>query len=65
VKKVLAIVLSLILAIAFTMTIGCKKAEEKKPAEAPVPAQPAQPEQAPAQPAPAQPAQPAPAQPGK
>jgi flagellar basal body L-ring protein FlgH len=58
VKKVLAIVLSLILAIAFTMTIGCKKAEEKKPAEAPAPAQPAQPaqpEQAPAQPAPAQP----------
>ncbi|MFN3741000.1 MAG: hypothetical protein ACK4TF_10100 [Thermodesulfovibrionales bacterium] len=56
-KKILAIVLSLVLAFAFTMAVGCKKAEEQKPAEAPTPAAPAQPapEQAPAQPAPAQP----------
>lgn len=61
-KKILAILLCLVLAIAFTMAIGCKKAEEQKPAEAPAPAAP---EQAPAQPAPAQPAPAQPAQPGK
>lgn len=62
-KKILALILSVVLVIAFTMAIGCKKAEEQKPAEAPAPQAPAQPapEQAPAQPAPGQ----APAQPGK
>lgn len=65
-KKVIALVLSLMLMMAFT--VGCKKAEtpkqETKPAEAPAPApapapeQPA-PEQAPApeKPAPEKPAQ--------
>ncbi len=64
-KKIIALVLSLILVVAFTA--GCKKAEtpkptETKPAEAPAPTpapeQPA-PEQAPA------PAQPAPEKPAK
>ncbi|MCX7794514.1 MAG: hypothetical protein N2257_08970 [Thermodesulfovibrionales bacterium] len=60
-KKILAIVLCLVLAVAFTMAIGCKKAEQQKPAEAPAPTAPATeqaPAQQPAQPAPAQPAQP-------
>lgn len=58
-KKILALVLSFLLLVAFT--IGCKPAETPKP-EAPKPAeQPAAPEQAPA-PGPEKPAeQPAPA----
>ncbi len=62
-KKFLAILLSVVLLMAFTMAIGCKKAEETKPAEAPAPAAP---QQAPAEQgqAPAAPQQ-APAQPGK
>ncbi len=58
-KKVLALILSLMLLVAFTLTVGCKKAEEPKapeaPAPAPAPEQPApapeQPAQAPEQPA--------------
>ncbi len=46
-KKFLIIFLSIVLLVAFTMAIGCKKAEEKKPAEAPAPTAP---QQAPAQP---------------
>ena len=48
-KKVIALVLSLMLLVAFT--VGCKPAETPKPAEAPAPA-PA-PEKAPEAPAPA------------
>ncbi len=54
-KKVIALILSLVLIVAFALTIaGCKKAEEApKPAEAPVavPAAPAAPAEAPAAPA--------------
>jgi hypothetical protein len=47
VKKVIALILSLVLVVAFALTTaGCKKAEEPKPAPA-VPAVPA----APAEPA--------------
>jgi len=57
-KKVLIILLSLLLLVSFTFSVGCKKAEQpaetpapEKPAEAPAPA-PEQPAEAPA-PAPA------------
>ena len=56
-KKIIALILSLVLVVAFALTIaGCKKAEE------PAPATPAAPAEAPAAPAPA-PAAPAPAAP--
>ena len=36
-KKVIALILSLLLIVAFALTaVGCKKAEAPKPAEAPV-----------------------------
>jgi len=57
-KKILALVLSLVLMVAFT--IGCKPAEQSKPAEAPAPATapaPEKPAEAPATaPAPEKPA---------
>ncbi len=76
-KKVLAIILSLLFVVTFSFAVvGCKKAEEQKPAEpakteapAPAPAAPAAPGAAPAAPgaAPAAPgaapAAPAPAAP--
>lgn len=54
-KKITALMLSLILMVAFALTIGCKK-EEPKPAETapaatPAPAAPATPAPAPAAPA--------------
>lgn len=55
-KKILALILSLVLLVAFTFTIGCKKAEEPKapaeapaPVPAPAPAPETTPEQAPAE----------------
>lgn len=62
-KKVLALILSILLLVAFTMSVGCKKAEEKKPEApmAPAPEKPAPaPEQKPAEapaPAPEKPAE--------
>jgi len=51
-KKVLVILLSLLLLVSFSLSVGCKKAE--KPAEAPAPEKPAEaPAPAPEQPAPA------------
>ena len=78
-KKVLAIILSLLFVVTFSFAVvGCKKAEEQKPAApakteapAPAPAAPAAPGAAPAAPgaAPAAPgaapAAPAPAAPAK
>ena len=69
-KKVLAIILSLLFVVTFSFAVvGCKKAEEQKPAEpakteapAPAPAAPAAPGAAPAAPG-AAPAAPAPAAP--
>lgn len=52
-KKVIALILSLLLIVAFALTaVGCKKAEAPKPAEAPaaVPAAPAEAPVAPAAP---------------
>ena len=50
VKKVIALILSLLLVVAFALTVaGCKKAEAPKPAE--TPAAPAAPAEAPAAPA--------------
>lgn len=58
-KKIIALILSLVLVVAFALTIaGCKKAEEPAPA-APAPA--AAPAEAPVAPAPATPAPAAPA----
>lgn len=54
-KKVIALILSLLLTVAFVLTVGCKKAEEPAPAPAPAPA---------TEPAPAPTPAPAPA-PGK
>ncbi len=53
-KKALALLLSLVLFVAFTFTVACKKEEPKKP-EAPAVSAPA----APAPGAPAAPAKPA------
>lgn len=40
VKKVIALILSLLLIVAFALTVaGCKKAEAPKPADAPKPAE--------------------------
>ncbi|MDO8746870.1 MAG: hypothetical protein Q7J70_04305 [Thermodesulfovibrionales bacterium] len=51
VKKVIALILSLLLIVAFALTaVGCKKAEVPKPDEAPV-AVPAAPAEAPVAPA--------------
>lgn len=59
-KKIIALILSLVLVVAFALTIaGCKKAEEPAPA----PAAPAAPAEAPAAPAAPAPATPAPAAP--
>ncbi|MFA5354445.1 MAG: hypothetical protein WC291_09455 [Thermodesulfovibrionales bacterium] len=60
-KKTFAFILSLMLLVAFTFAIGCKKAEEMAPAEAPAPATEPAPAPAPApeQAAPAAPAAPA------
>jgi len=55
-KKALALLLSLVLLVAFTFTVACKKEEPKKP-EAPAVTAPAAP--APAPGAPAAPAKPA------
>ncbi|MDA8215692.1 MAG: hypothetical protein M0Z64_10520 [Nitrospiraceae bacterium] len=58
-KKVLAFILSLMLLVAFTFAVGCKKAEEPKAPEAPAPAPapaPEKPAEAPA-PAPEKPAE--------
>lgn len=62
-KKVFAIILSLLFVVTFSLAVvGCKKAEEQKPepakteAPAPAPAAPAAPGAAPAAPAPAAPA---------
>lgn len=53
-KKIIALLLTLMLIVAFTLSVGCKKAEEPKPAEAPAPAPEASPAPAPeASPAPA------------
>ncbi|MCE5194240.1 MAG: hypothetical protein LLF28_02110 [Nitrospiraceae bacterium] len=60
-KKTMAIILSLVLIVAFALVVsGCKKAEQPKAPEAPV-AAPAAPEKAPAAPekAPAAPVAPA------
>ncbi len=65
-KKVFAIILSMLLVATFCFAVvGCKKAEEQKPEEAatteapaPAPAEPAAPEAAP-EAAPAAPAEPA------
>lgn len=46
-KKVLAILLSLVLVVAFSFTIGCKQAEPPKPAPKPAEAPPATPAEAP------------------
>lgn len=59
-KKVFAVIISLLFVAALSFAVvGCKKAEEQKPAEtaapAPAPA-PAEPAPAPAEPAPAAPA---------
>jgi hypothetical protein len=51
VKKVLALILSVVLLVAFTFAVGCKKADEPKPVEAPKP--PAEAPKAPDTPAPA------------
>lgn len=60
-KKVIALLLSLLLVAAFAL-VGCKKAEEPKAPEAPAPAPAPAPEQAPAPaPAPAPEQAPAPA----
>ncbi|MDH5201800.1 MAG: hypothetical protein OEZ31_01455 [Nitrospirota bacterium] len=40
-KKVLAILLSLVLVVAFSFTVGCQKAEPPKPAPKPAEAPPA------------------------
>ena len=62
-KKVFAIILSLLFFVTFSFAVvGCKKAEEQKPAEPPKVAAPA-PAPAPAPGAPAAPAAPAPAAP--
>ncbi len=62
-KKVFAIILSLLFFVTFSLAVvGCKKAEEQKPAEPPKVAAPA-PAPAPAPGAPAAPAAPAPAAP--
>ncbi len=54
-KKVLALILSVILLVAFTFSVGCKKAEEPKAPEAPAPAPAPEPAPAPApEPAPAE-----------
>ncbi len=58
-KKALALLLSLVLFVAFTFTVACKKEEPKKP-EAPAVSAPAAPA-----PAPGAPAAPAPAAPAK
>ncbi len=51
-KKVLVILLSLLLLVSFSLSVGCKKAEP--PAETPAPEKPAEaPAPAPEQPAPA------------
>ncbi len=58
-KKILAIILSVMLIVVFAFSMGCKKAEEPKAPEAPAPAPapaPEQPAPAPA-PAPEQPAE--------
>lgn len=60
-KKIIALVLSLVMVSAFALTIGCKKPETT---EAPAPAPAEAPAAAPAEPAPA-PAEPAPAAPAK
>ncbi|MBI4653888.1 MAG: hypothetical protein HY752_02700 [Nitrospirae bacterium] len=53
-KKIVALVFSLVLVVAFTLTMGCKKPETTEvPAPAPAPTEPAP---APTEPAPAQPA---------
>lgn len=58
VKKVIALILSLLLIVAFALTaVGCKKAEAPKPAEAPATAPAEAPATAPT--APAAPAAPA------
>lgn len=50
-KKIMALVFSLVLVVAFALTIGCKKPETTEaPAPAPAPTEPA-PAPAPAQPA--------------
>ncbi len=55
-KKIIALILSLVLVVAFALTVsGCKKAEEPAPAPA-APAAPAEAPAAPATPAPAAPA---------
>ena len=60
-KKVLAVIFSLFFFAALSFAVvGCKKAEEQKPAEAPKAAEAPAPA-APAAPAPAAPAAPAPA----
>jgi len=51
-KKVLAFILALMLLVAFTFAVGCKKAEEPKAPEAPAAPAPA-PAPAPEAPAPA------------
>ena len=57
-KKVIALILSLLLIVAFALTVvGCKKAETPAP-EPTAPAEPAAPAEAPAT-APAEPAAPA------
>lgn len=60
VKKALALILSLMLLVAFTLSVGCKKAEEPKAPEAPAAPAPApapeKPAEAPA-PAPEKPAE--------
>ncbi|MBT9537533.1 MAG: hypothetical protein IVZ94_05335 [Nitrospirae bacterium] len=51
-KKVIALILSLLLIVAFALTaVGCKKAEAPKPAEAPAAAPAEAPATAPAAPA--------------
>lgn len=61
-KKVLALVLSVMLLVAFTFSVGCKPAEEKKPevpaapAPTPAPTPAPAPEQKPGEPAKAAPA---------
>jgi hypothetical protein len=56
-KKVFAVIFSLLFVAALSFAVvGCKKAEEQKPAETAAPAAPAPAAPAPAAPAPAAPA---------